>query len=96
MSGDVSNNVAQTIELDKYKLLNLTADEKEKYVDNMIIIYPLMKQILSEIEECKNSSHRLGEVNSMFLSGDSRYGKSVITKVFMRKYPDIIAEDYIS
>lgn len=87
------NNIGQTVELNKYKLLNLTVDEKEEYVDKMVIVYPLMKQILSEIDECKNSSHRLNEVKSMFISGDSRYGKTVITKVYMKRYPDIITEE---
>lgn len=59
------NNIDQIVELNKYKLLSLTVDEKEEYVDKMIIVYPLMKQILSEMDECKNSSHRLKDRKSV-------------------------------
>jgi hypothetical protein len=90
---ELSNNSENAVELNKYKLLSLTADEKEEYVDKMVIIYPLMKQILADIDECKNSSNRLNEIKSMFISGGSRYGKTVITKVYMRSNPDVVEEE---
>lgn len=87
------NKLDNSIELNRYKLLSMTVDEKEEYVDKMVIVYPLMKEILSEIEECRKSSNRLSEVKSMFISGGSRYGKTVITRVYMRNYPDIVTEE---
>lgn len=87
------NSEQKEVNLNKYKLLSLTVDEKEEYVDKIVIVYPLLQQILNDIEECKNSVHRLNQVKSMFISGDSKYGKSTITKIYKKKYPDIVTEE---
>ena len=90
---ELTNMSEQVIELNKYKLLNLNADEKERYVDRLVVTYPLMKNILLDMEECKASSRRLNEIKCMFIAGNSRHGKTTITGIFRRNNSDIITEE---
>jgi hypothetical protein len=88
----LNNLSTQTNDLKRYKALNSSADDKEIYVDQIIISYPAVNKILSDIDSCKNSSYKLQEPKCMFIAGDSRHGKTAITNVVMHRYPDIITD----
>ena len=88
---NVNLDYAKDLELDqikKHKILKLSYTEKLDFIDKLIIKYPKMNEILSKIDECKNSVEHSREPECIFLSGRPRSGKTIIMEHYMKQYPD--------
>lgn len=81
------NSEDSILSLDKERILKFDNDTKLKYVDELIIKYPLMMEILNKMEECKRLSPSYREPECLILTGPTRSGKSTIVKTFLKRYP---------
>jgi len=95
----MSNNSVAIIEkspnsnIKKKEVLNLSKEEKLKYFDDLVIVYPQMKEILSSIEDCKNSTKYSSQPECLSLVGPYRCGKTTIIETYTEKFPDILTEE---
>jgi predicted AAA+ superfamily ATPase len=86
-----SNNL-NLPEVDKQKLLNMSVDEKENYVDELVIVNPKMQRIIDILEECKKSHLTCKQPECASIKGPRRSGKSTIAEEYQKKYPDYETE----
>lgn len=95
----MNNNTAKEINdvsfkvQNKNNILRLSKNEKLKYLDDLTVSYPLMKDIIKVMEECKNSISYSSQPECLSLVGPPRVGKTKIIETFMKKYPDELTEE---
>lgn len=81
------------IEDKKNRLINLSRIEKLKYVDRLVVRYPLLKKIHNSMEECILSPQYSDLPECISIYGPPRSGKTTIIKKFMEKYPDKVGDE---
>ncbi|WP_315071568.1 TniB family NTP-binding protein [uncultured Clostridium sp.] len=86
------NSVDSILSLDKERILKLDNYMKLKYMDELVIKYPLMNEILNKMEECKGLSQIYKEPECLILTGPTRSGKSTFAEIFLKRYPHIYNE----
>ena len=74
---------------DKERILSFSNEEKLKYMDELRIYYPRMKQLLAQVEECHQSTQISERPLCMRISGPSGSGKTTLVSIHQKKYPDI-------
>jgi uncharacterized protein (UPF0216 family) len=72
---------------DKSMILSLSPSEKNKYADSIIISYPKLQEMLSLVADCHNSTKTQVRPTCMRVSGESGTGKSILYKIYSKKYP---------
>lgn len=66
----------------------MTKIEKLKYVDDLIVAYPKMKNTHETMEECIISPQYSDLPECMSILGPSRAEKTTILRKFIDRYPD--------
>lgn len=65
----------------------LSFSEKLYIVNNIYILYPRCKEILSAIDDCHHLSNLKDEPECLFLNGATGAGKTTLIKSYEQKYP---------
>ena len=81
------------LNIDKERILSLQFKDKVRYMDELIIFYPKLNQILDYVEECHNSAQVFDRPQCMRIDGPSGVGKTTIYNLHKKKYPDVSASD---
>ncbi|MEG6520851.1 TniB family NTP-binding protein [Desulfotomaculum sp. 1211_IL3151] len=80
---------------DRIELDKLTVDQRFKYVKNLVVWHPKMKQLYDEIRKVHHNLLSNDEPDCMSLFGPTRVGKSTIANQYFKKHPSFDIEDKI-
>ncbi|MEH2231161.1 MAG: TniB family NTP-binding protein [Nostoc sp.] len=73
--------------LDKKHLLKMTLSERLYLANNIYVIYPRIKEILSAIDYCHRFSNLKDEPDCLFLQGETGTGKTTIFRSYIQESP---------
>ncbi|MGQ4646633.1 TniB family NTP-binding protein [Lyngbya aestuarii] len=65
----------------------MTFKERLYIVNNIYVVYPRFKEILSAIDDCRHFSDLKDEPECLFLKGATGAGKTTLIKSYEKDYP---------
>ncbi len=75
------------MQMNKKPFSTLTFSEKLYIVNNIYIVYPRFKEILTAIDDCHHLSNLKDEPECLFLKGATGAGKTTLIKSYEQDYP---------
>jgi hypothetical protein len=75
------------MQIDKKSLQTMTFKERLYIVNNIYVVYPRFKEILSAIDDCRHFSDLKDEPECLFLKGATGAGKTTLIKSYEKDYP---------